>query len=89
MKRVCVLTGGSSGIGKATALLLASNGYTVYELSRSGLDADGIRHITADVTEPEQVKAAVASVLAAEGQIDVLRAAVSQHVRKSLIDDAQ
>ena len=72
MKRVCILTGGSSGIGKATALLLKSNGYTVYELSRSGLDADGIRHITADVTEPEQVKAAIASVLAAEGQIDLL-----------------
>ena len=42
MKRVCVLTGGSSGIGKATALLLSNNGYTVYELSRKGADADGI-----------------------------------------------
>jgi len=72
MKRVCVLTGGSSGIGKATALLLANNGFTVYELSRKGADADGIFHITADVTEPEQVKAAVTQVLAAEGQIDLL-----------------
>ena len=61
MKRVCVLTGGSSGIGKATALLLSNNGYTVYELSRKGADADGIRHITADVTQPEQVKSAFSS----------------------------
>ena len=72
MKRVCVLTGGSSGIGKATARLLANNGFTVYELSRNGADAEDIRHITADVTDAEQVKAAIASVLAAEGQIDLL-----------------
>ena len=72
MKRVCVLTGGSSGIGKATALLLAKQGFTVYELSRNGVDTDGIRHITADVTEPDQVRAAIAKVLEAEGQIDLL-----------------
>ena len=72
MKRVCVLTGGSGGIGKATARLLVQNGFTVYELSRTGAEADGIRHITADVTEPEQVKAAVAQVIAEEGQLDLL-----------------
>ncbi len=72
MKRVCVLTGGSSGIGKASAELLAQNGYTVYELSRGGADFDGIRHITADVTDPDQVRAAVAQVLAAQGRIDLL-----------------
>ena len=72
MKRVCVLTGGSSGIGKATATLLNQNGFTVYELSRNGADADGIIHITADVTQPEQVKSAIASVLEAEGRIDLL-----------------
>ena len=72
MKRVCVLTGGSSGIGKATANLLAKNGFTVYELSRNGADAESIRHITADVTEPMQVKAAIAQVLAEQGQIDLL-----------------
>ena len=72
MKRVCVLTGGSGGIGKATAQLLAKNGFIVYELSRSGADEHEIRHITADVTEADQVKAAVAQVIQAEGQIDLL-----------------
>lgn len=72
MKRVCVLTGGSGGIGKATAQLLETNGFTVYELSRSGADAGGIRHITADVTDPAQVKSAVEQVIDAEGQIDLL-----------------
>ena len=72
MKRVCLITGGSSGIGKATAALLNQNGFTVYELSRNGADGDNIRHITADVTQPEQVQAAVAQVLAEQGQIDLL-----------------
>ena len=72
MKRVCVLTGGSSGIGKATAELLAQSGFTVYELSRGGKGADGIRHITADVTDTSQVRAAVSQVLGEEGQIDLL-----------------
>ena len=72
MKRVCVLTGGSSGIGKATANLLAQNGFTVYELSRNGADAGEIRHVTADVTQPEQVKAAIATIVEQEGQIDLL-----------------
>ncbi len=72
MKQICVLTGGSSGIGKATAELLAKNGYLVYELSRGGADAEGIIHITADVTEPEQVREAVNQVVAAEGRIDLL-----------------
>ena len=72
MKPVCVVTGGSSGIGKATANLLANSGYTVYEFSRRGADAPGVRHITADVTDPAQVKAAFAEIVAAEGRLDLL-----------------
>lgn len=72
MKRVCILTGGSSGIGLATAELLAKEGFTVYELSRSGKDAANIVHLTADVTDAAQVRDAVSKVLAAEGQIDLL-----------------
>jgi len=72
MKRICILTGGSGGIGKAAAALLSQNGFTVYELSRSGADAGEIRHITADVTDPAQVRAAVSRVAAAEGRIDLL-----------------
>ncbi len=72
MKRVCVLTGGSSGIGKATAELLAKNGFAVYELSRSGTHAEGVVHITAEVMQPDQIRSAVNEVLAAEGRIDLL-----------------
>lgn len=72
MKRVCMITGGSSGIGKATADLLLQNGYTVYELSRREAENGAILHITADVTIPVQVQAAVERILQKEGQIDLL-----------------
>ena len=72
MSRVCILTGGSSGIGRAAATLLSQEGYTVYELSRSGADFGAVRHITADVTDPEQVRSAIERVAADEGTIDLL-----------------
>lgn len=72
MKKVAVVTGGSSGIGKQTARLLADKGYAVYELSRSGKDEGIIRHITADVTDEEQLKAAFECVFADTGRIDLL-----------------
>ncbi len=72
MKRVCMLTGGSSGIGRAAAELLCGNGCIVYELSRKGTDFGNIRHITADITDPGQVRAAVERILLEEGQIDIL-----------------
>jgi short-subunit dehydrogenase len=72
MSRVCVLTGGSSGIGRASAELLSQNGYTVYEFSRGGADYAAVKHITADVTDAGQVRAAVKQVLAEQGRIDLL-----------------
>ena len=72
MSKVALVTGGSSGIGKATAALLAKNGYRVYELSRTGGDGPDIHHVTGDVTDPDSVKAAVSSVLEQEDHIDLL-----------------
>ena len=34
MSKIAVITGGTSGIGRETALYLAKNGCTVYELMR-------------------------------------------------------
>lgn len=72
-RKIALVTGGTSGIGKATAAALAEAGYAVYALSRHAAeDAGNILHLTADVTLPETVGAAVAEVLAREGQIDLL-----------------
>ncbi len=71
-KIIAVVTGGSSGIGRATAESLYQKGCTVYELSRRDNPPAGVRHLSADITDEAQVKAAVDAVIAEEGRIDVL-----------------
>ena len=72
MSKVAVVTGGTSGIGKQTALALKAAGYTVYELSRRAQGVEGLHHISADVTDQQAVNDAAAQIMAAEGRIDVL-----------------
>ena len=65
-EKVCVITGGTSGIGKATAEAMRRRGYTVYELSRRETGLAGFCHIPTDVMKPEMVEAAVAEILRQE-----------------------
>lgn len=82
--KVAIVTGASRGIGRACAVKLAEDGYTVViNYSRSAEQAeatlaeikakggDGMTY-RADVTDLEQVKAMVRDVDRAYGQIDVL-----------------
>ncbi len=71
-QKVAVVTGGTSGIGRATALALKDAGCTVYELSRRAEGVEGLHHIAADVTREDTVRAAVAEIMAREGRIDIL-----------------
>lgn len=70
--RVALVTGGSSGIGLATAKALAASGLTVYEISRREISTPGVKHLGADVTDEAAVRAAVQSLTDAEGRLDVL-----------------
>ncbi|MBR2184864.1 MAG: SDR family oxidoreductase [Prevotella sp.] len=70
--KTMIITGGSSGIGRATAEYFADKGYKVYELSRHGVDHVGIRHIDCDVTNPIDCSAAIEQVIDEQGVIDVL-----------------
>lgn len=74
---VVLVTGASSGIGEATARLLADQGYTVYGAARredrlSRMAGDGVRPVQLDVTDDASMQAAVAKVLEEEHRIDVL-----------------
>lgn len=69
---VVVITGGSSGIGKAASECFAANGYKVYELSRRGVTTSDVRHIDCDVTSPKQCQSAVEEVMLESGKIDLL-----------------
>ena len=80
MDRTVVITGGSSGIGKATAELFAEHGWKVFEWSRSGQSTEKVTHVSCDVTDPEQTKAAVQQVLKQTDHIDVF---ISNAVRWS------
>jgi NAD(P)-dependent dehydrogenase (short-subunit alcohol dehydrogenase family) len=73
-KPIAVVTGASSGIGKATAERLARAGYTVYGTSRRGASANPLPFamLSLDVTRAESVEAFVSEVLRLEGRIDLL-----------------
>lgn len=66
-----VLTGGSCGIGLATARLFAERGWQVFELSRHGESQAGVVHIACDVTSRQAVFDAVAEVMQHTDRIDV------------------
>ncbi len=72
--RVVLITGASSGIGRACAELLSAQGHIVYGTSRQPLE-DAPRSwkwLELDVTRDDSVQRAVDAVLAAEGRIDVV-----------------
>jgi NAD(P)-dependent dehydrogenase (short-subunit alcohol dehydrogenase family) len=75
--RVVLITGCSSGIGRATAELLARQGWTVYATARSmesirNLGSMGCNLLSLDVTDHDSMAAAVAAVEQAEGAVGVL-----------------
>lgn len=77
MKKVVLITGASSGMGKSTANLLHSQGYRVYGAARrtdemDDLRAQGMGVIDLDLTQDESIVKAVETILAEEGRIDIL-----------------
>ena len=72
MKTVLV-TGVSSGFGKAIAETLSAKGYNVYGTVRKPISETlAYKTIVVDVTKPETIKAGVEEIIAQAGTIDVL-----------------
>lgn len=72
-----LITGCSSGIGKATALWLVKRGYKVWATARkrevlADLEAAGCRTLSLDVNDPKSMEAAVRAIEAEDGAVGVL-----------------
>ena len=77
MSKTIFITGSSTGLGRAAALLFARQGWQVFATMRNPSKetelgaVKGITLLKLDVTNPEEVKAAAAAALA-KGPVDVL-----------------
>lgn len=78
MKKVVLITGASSGVGRATAKSLNKEGYTVYAAARriekmkEDLSEEGITVLYLDLTVDTTITNCIKSVLEKEGKIDIL-----------------
>ena len=74
MQQVVLITGASSGIGKAIAEYLVTKNYCVYGTSRNPKTAviNGVNLIALDVTVPSTISLAVKTVIEQQGKIDFL-----------------
>ena len=82
MQKIVVITGGSAGIGRATARAFAAEGYSIgliargaerLEEARKELEAQGARvhTVSADVADPDALEQAAATIGVALGTITV------------------
>jgi short-subunit dehydrogenase len=76
-KKTALITGASTGIGRATAILLNEKGYTVYAGARrtermKDLEQMGVHTFALDVTNEDSMAAGVAAILEKEKSIDIL-----------------
>ena len=73
MSRVALITGVSSGIGRATAGALASAGLQTFGTVRGDVAPQpGVEHVLLDLRDPSSIEGSVREILDRAGRIDVL-----------------
>lgn len=70
--RSVLVTGGNSGIGRAIAEAFVANGDKVAVTTRNGGAPEGALDVRCDITDPEAVEAAFATIEAEHGPVEVL-----------------
>lgn len=93
--KVALVTGASSGIGRALARMLAAEGAKLALVGRSAERLEAVRAefpdtealvIAADLAEPAEVERSVAETLARFGQIDILLANAGLYLPGDLVE---
>ena len=72
MIKVVIITGANSGIGLATANILADKGYKVYGISRNYYNNEKFENYQCDINNYEEVNQIFQNIYDKEGKIDVL-----------------
>jgi 3-oxoacyl-[acyl-carrier protein] reductase len=70
--RSVLVTGGNRGIGRAIAEAFVANGDKVAVTTRNGGAPEGALDVRCDITDPEAVEAAFATIEAEHGPVEVL-----------------
>ena len=74
--RVAIVTGGASGIGRASATLFAAEGAKVLAVDRPGTDLafadEAVETLAIDITEAGAPSAIIGKVLERFGKLDIL-----------------
>ncbi|MEC4762412.1 SDR family oxidoreductase [Mycobacterium sherrisii] len=95
--RHVIITGASSGIGRASAIAVAERGATVFALARNGSALDelvaeirangGQAHaFTCDVTDSDSVEHTIKDILGRFGHVDYLVNNAGRSIRRSVIN---
>lgn len=83
-RKVAIVTGATTGIGQATLSLLRSKGCIVYNFDKQAPPAADPYYISCDVSQKDQINAAVDQVVKQEGKIDFLFANAGVHLFATL-----
>jgi 2-deoxy-D-gluconate 3-dehydrogenase len=83
---VAAVTGGDSGIGRASVRALAEAGATVVVLDRTAQGDEGAESLTVDVADADAVRAAFDAIAARHGRLDILVNSAGTAIRKPALD---